>query len=136
MILRPETGEMTSQRKAILCLAAVAMLYTPVISAAVAACLMPCCTSNQCEITSHHHAPAKPAPRHDCAQSDSAQADCTMRSCSADRQQATASHVFVLPTGVTFVGSMPLPQEPPRVSTAVPQTAPEPLSPPPRPSLA
>ncbi len=59
-----------------------------------------------------------------------------MRSCASGQQQGVASHLFVLPTGVALIISMPLPHKLLRVSPAGLQAAPEPLSPPPRPSLA
>jgi hypothetical protein len=127
------TGRMTPQRRAIVCLIAVAMLYAPVVSAAVAACLMPCCTADDCEIAAHHHKPMKPVPRHECPGQDSAQDACAMRACPTGQQQQTvASHIFVLPAGTMVVASVSLPHKRVQVSSAAPQALPEPPSPPPR----
>ncbi len=136
MISTSKDRLMTPRRSALLCLIAVAMLYAPVVSVAVASCLMPCCTANHCKITSHHHAPAKPASRHDCSEKNAAKDDCAMSGCVPDQQQIVTSHPFVLPTGATLITSTAFPHNLPRVSSAEPQAAPEPLSPPPRPSLA
>jgi hypothetical protein len=129
-------AHMKPQRRGILCLIAVAMLYAPVVFANVAFSLMACCTAHYCEIAAHHHKPVKPAPRHECPGQDSARDACTMRACETGQRPAIASHIFVLPAGMTLVAFVSWPHQVAQVPPAGPQAVPEPPALPPRLFLA
>lgn len=131
---------MTSQRQnrrrsflALLCLAAIALLYAP-LGAAWVVYFGVCCNTGQCPIHGHLHSETSSVPERamDCGHEMAAVTSCSMSCCHNPERPALTPVIFLLPAPVTVSAA---------TNFEVLVTAPgsmnafhssEPLSPPPR----
>jgi len=129
----------TRSISAVICLLAVLLLYTPLGAAAWSSYRSGCCAKGMCSIKEHHHQQPPAAPpqdQMDCGHHGAHMMSCSLSCCHNDEVAAAATAIFVLPR--PFVRSVPAPLKSSIAFLQVsdsPQLL-EPLSPPPRSSLA
>src|SRR5215469_2981593 len=120
---------------AMLCLAAVALLYVPLGGAAWALYSGVCCTSGgQCPIHGYHHtqAPSGPAHAMDCGHDTPSGTPCSMSCCHHPERPAVTPVVFLLTAPFTLSGTIEFEGLGPVSGAGNTVTSIEPLSPPPR----